>query len=245
MKKYFIVFIFVAFNFLFAQIQKDFIKPLILTAGKTDSILISDLFFAKNYNAKFLSNKNVKVEYNKKNKMIYFTPDLNFSGITTIDFSLDKEKYSLIARTKALKQFTFKFKPEKKYNKLTLFGSFNGWDRGNLPMTDVDKDGIFEATVALEPGRYEYKFFGDGEEIVDPNNPNKKPNGFGDFNSVFNVEDDNKGNLFLHIDQKNIVKEKKNEATVFSFIYENEKDGNTISDTKIIALIDNKKISSK
>ncbi|MBI5806861.1 MAG: alpha-glucosidase C-terminal domain-containing protein [Ignavibacteriales bacterium] len=245
MKKYFIVFIFVAFNFLLAQIQKDVIKPLILTAGKTDSILISDLFFAKNYNAKFLSNKNVKVEYNKKNKMIYFTPDLNFSGITTIDFSLDKEKYSLIARTKALKQFTFKFKPEKKYNKLTLFGSFNGWDRGNLPMTDVDKDGIFEATVALEPGRYEYKFFGDGEEIVDPNNPNKKPNGFGDFNSVFNVEDDNKGNLFLHIGQKNYLKEKKNEATVFSFNYENEKDGNTISDTNIIALIDNKKISSK
>lgn len=245
MKKYFIVFIFVAFNFLLAQIQKDVIKPLILTAGKTDSILISDLFFAKNYNAKFLSNKNVKVEYNKKNKMIYFTPDLNFSGITTIDFSLDKEKYSLIARTKALKQFTFKFKPEKKYNKLTLFGSFNGWDRGNLPMTDVDKDGIFEATVALEPGRYEYKFFGDGEEIVDPNNPNKKPNGFGDYNSVFNVEDDNNGNLFLHIGQKNFLKEKKNESTVFTFIYENEKDGNTISDTNIIALIDNKKISSK
>lgn len=68
MKKYFIVFMFVAFNFLVAQIQKDIIKPLILTAGKTDSILISDLFFAKNYKAKFLTNKNVKAEYNKKTK---------------------------------------------------------------------------------------------------------------------------------------------------------------------------------
>ena len=232
-------------SFIFAQIQTDIIKPIALTSGKTDSILISDLFYSKNYDVKFDKNEKVKIHYNKKSGMIKFTPNLDASGINLIDFNLGKEKYSLITRTKKLKEFTFKFKPGKNYKTLTLFGSFNGWDRGNLPMKDENGDGIFEAKVFLEPGRYEYKFFGDGEEIVDPNNPNKKPNGFGDFNSIFNVEDDSDKKIFLHVDKSEKIK-KQNEQyeNVFSFIYENQKDGNQITKQNIIALADNKKIST-
>ncbi len=232
-------------SFIFAQIQTDIIKPIALTSGKTDSILISDLFYSKNYDVKFDKNEKVKIHYNKKSGMIKFTPNLDASGIYLIDFNLGKEKYSLITRTKKLKEFTFKFKPGKNYKTLTLFGSFNGWDRGNLPMKDENGDGIFEAKVFLEPGRYEYKFFGDGEEIVDPNNPNKKPNGFGDFNSIFNVEDDSDKKIFLHVDKfEKIKKQNEQYENVFSFIYENQKDGNQITKQNIIALADNKKIST-
>lgn len=232
-------------SFIFAQIQTDIIKPIALTSGKTDSILISDLFYSKNYDVKFDKNEKVKIHYNKKSGMIKFTPNLDASGINLIDFNLGKEKYSLITRTKKLKEFTFKFKPGKNYKTLTLFGSFNGWDRGNLPMKDENGDGIFEAKVFLEPGRYEYKFFGDGEEIVDPNNPNKKPNGFGDFNSIFNVEDDSDKKIFLHVDKfEKIKKQNEQYENVFSFIYENQKDGNQITKQNIIALADNKKIST-
>ncbi|MFZ5948318.1 MAG: alpha-amylase family glycosyl hydrolase [Stygiobacter sp.] len=232
-------------SFIFAQIQTDIIKPIALTSGKTDSILISDLFYSKNYDVKFDRNEKVKIHYNKKSGMIKFTPNLDASGIYLIDFNLGKEKYSLITRTKKLKEFIFKFKPGKNYKTLTLFGSFNGWDRGNLPMKDENGDGIFEAKVFLEPGRYEYKFFGDGEEIVDPNNPNKKPNGFGDFNSIFNVEDDSDKRIFLHVDKfEKIKKQNEQYENVFSFIYENQKDGNQITKQNIIALADNKKIST-
>lgn len=232
-------------SFIFAQIQTDIIKPIALTSGKTDSILISDLFYSKNYDVKFDKNEKVKIHYNKKSGMIKFTPNLDASGIYLIDFNLGKEKYSLITRTKKLKEFIFKFKPGKNYKTLTLFGSFNGWDRGNLPMKDENGDGIFEAKVFLEPGRYEYKFFGDGEEIVDPNNPNKKPNGFGDFNSIFNVEDDSDKKIFLHVDKfEKIKKQNEQYENVFSFIYENQKDGNQITKQNIIALADNKKIST-
>lgn len=232
-------------SFIFAQIQTDIIKPIALTSGKTDSILISDLFYSKNYDVKFDKNEKVKIHYNKKSGMIKFTPNLDASGINLIDFNLGKEKYSLITRTKKLKEFTFKFKPGKNYKTLTLFGSFNGWDRGNLPMKDENGDGIFEAKVFLEPGRYEYKFFGDGEEIVDSNNPNKKPNGFGDFNSIFNVEDDSDKKIFLHVDKfEKIKKQNEQYENVFSFIYENQKDGNQITKQNIIALADNKKIST-
>ncbi|MBX3009716.1 MAG: alpha-glucosidase C-terminal domain-containing protein [Melioribacteraceae bacterium] len=215
----------------------DIIKPINLTAGKADSILVSDLFFAEEYDVRFKKNKLLDVSYNKKTGMIKFYPDLTFSGTTLLDFQLSNSTYSIPVRSQINQKFKFNYKPEKKYKSLTLFGSFNGWDRGNLPMKDEDGDGEFTAEVALEPGRYEYKFFGDGEEIVDPLNPDRKPNGMGDFNSIFNVADLNVGTHFLHIADKKISKQK----SLFSFLYENEKDGSSIKKENVIVLLNNKR----
>jgi len=40
-------------------------------------------------------------------------------------------------------------------------GTFNGWCGGCAPMTDDDGDGIWEVTIALEAGFWEYKFAAD------------------------------------------------------------------------------------
>jgi 1,4-alpha-glucan branching enzyme len=49
-------------------------------------------------------------------------------------------------------------------------GSWNGWLGGTNPMTDANSDGVWEATIALVDGSYEYKFAYDGwsasEELV-------------------------------------------------------------------------------
>ncbi len=219
--------------FLFLCIQsyaqdkiRDIIKPVNLVADRSDSLLISDMFYSNNYDLKFKENKKVKVNYNKRTGKVYFKADMNFAGMTLVDFKLAGNTYSFPVRSRVQQKFKFSYKPEKKYNKLTLFGSFNGWDRGNLPMKDENGDGVFETEVALEPGRYEYKFWGDGEEIVDPNNPEKKPNGFGDFNSLFNVANPDAGKLFLHVAGKEINKKESK----FSFIYENEPASPSASD---------------
>ncbi|MFM7728875.1 MAG: hypothetical protein ACKO7B_19405, partial [Flavobacteriales bacterium] len=41
-------------------------------------------------------------------------------------------------------------------------GSWNGWLGGTNPMTDANSDGIWEKTIALTDGSYEYKFAYDG-----------------------------------------------------------------------------------
>ena len=41
-------------------------------------------------------------------------------------------------------------------------GTFNGWCGNCTPMTDANADGVWEVTVALLPGTYEYKFSADG-----------------------------------------------------------------------------------
>ena len=238
-KKILYVILFSSISF-FAQSRiRDIIQPVNLTAGAADSMLIGDMFYSDGYNAKFLKNRFVKTVYNKKTGKIYFKPDMRFSGMTLVDFRLGDKTYSIPVRSSVRQKFKFTFKPVKKYNRITFFGSFNGWDRGNLAMKDVKGNGVYEAEIPLEPGRYEYKFFGDGEEIVDPDNPDKKPNGFGDYNSLFNVPEPKLGTLFLHIAGKTIT----GKESRFSFFYENAKDGNEIGTGNITALLNNFRIT--
>ncbi len=71
-----------------------------------------------------------------------------------------------------------------------LSGSFNGWGENAetaAAMTDADADGVWEVTIQLADGRYEYKFWVDGEWIVDPDNPETVPDCCGGVNSVLVV----------------------------------------------------------
>ncbi len=217
---------------------KDIIKPVNLIAGRTDSLLISDLFYADHYDPVFLENKNVKVIYNPGSGMVYFSAAEDFSGMTLVDFEFDDRIYSIPVRSGIQQKYRFSYKPLKEYKVLNLFGSFNGWDRGNLPMNDDDGDGIYQTEVPLEPGRYQYKFFGDGEELIDPLNNVKVPNGMGDFNSVFTVEESDTEKVFLHV---NGYSESGSNGE-FLFVYESAPSGNTLLSENVIALLDNQKL---
>ena len=69
---------------------------------------------------------------------------------------------------------------------VSLCGDFNGWSPGATSMKRQD-DGHWETTVALAPGRYQYKFVVDGEWIADPAAQNNVPNEHGSLNSVVEV----------------------------------------------------------
>jgi hypothetical protein len=72
----------------------------------------------------------------------------------------------------------------------------NDWLRGQAQtggfligqMADLDRDGIWEITVKITPGRYQYKFLVDQVTWKDdPNNPQRVDDGFGGFNSLLVV----------------------------------------------------------
>jgi glycosidase len=80
---------------------------------------------------------------------------------------------------------SFAFEPPIEAQTVTLAGEFNSWDKGAMPMSDDDRDGVWEITIELEPGRYQYKFVVNGDSwFQDPENPRAHPDGFGGFNSV-------------------------------------------------------------
>lgn len=71
---------------------------------------------------------------------------------------------------------------------LTLAGDFNGWDVSVHLMEYEPAADAWTITLALAPGRYEYKFFVDGRDWWnDPDAP-KTPNVWGSENSYVVVE---------------------------------------------------------
>lgn len=67
-----------------------------------------------------------------------------------------------------------------------LMGDFNNWNPKMHPMKS-NGNGIWNKSVVVPPGRYEYKFLVDKQWIEDPQNDKTCPNCFGTNNSIFNV----------------------------------------------------------
>jgi len=70
--------------------------------------------------------------------------------------------------------------------KVSLVGDFNKWN----PKTHLmrkDKKGLWSKTILIPPGRYEYKFFVDGEWWNDPHNDQTVLNSFGSINNVLTI----------------------------------------------------------
>ena len=76
----------------------------------------------------------------------------------------------------------------KEGSKVFLAGSFNDWDPTAKQMLDKKGDGLFVATVNLEPGAHQYKFVIDGIWCADPECTDWVHNDHGTLNSVKNVE---------------------------------------------------------
>jgi len=86
-------------------------------------------------------------------------------------------------------EVVFSFEADESVQEVMLSGSFNDWGKiePNYLMEDPDGDHVFEKTMVLDPGAYQYKFVVDGDWITDPKNPNKVDDGFGGSNSVLEV----------------------------------------------------------
>ena len=67
-----------------------------------------------------------------------------------------------------------------------ITGSFCDWSAKGLPLSRRD-DGIWEAHLALETGKHQYRFIVDGAWLPDPHNPETVPNEFGGANSMVQV----------------------------------------------------------
>jgi hypothetical protein len=75
-------------------------------------------------------------------------------------------------------------RPDSK--RVSLCGEFNGWSPDATPMKQRE-GGRWEATLALRPGRYQYKFVVDGQWLHDPTARESLPNQHGSLNSVMDV----------------------------------------------------------
>jgi len=81
-------------------------------------------------------------------------------------------------------EFKF-FAPQAK--KVTVAGSFNNWDTKELS-AKKDSKGNWIAKMSLKPGKYEYKFFVDGNWMNDPKCSGCVSNSYGTQNCIIDIK---------------------------------------------------------
>jgi len=83
------------------------------------------------------------------------------------------------------RRVTFSFETSDA-KEVVLMGNFNHWNAKKHPMKS-NGNGMWNKSVVIPPGRYEYKFLVDGQWEEDPQNDQTCLNGFGTYNNVFNL----------------------------------------------------------
>jgi len=83
------------------------------------------------------------------------------------------------------RKVTFSFEAANA-KEVILMGDFNSWNPKSHPMKPVG-DGVWNKSVILAPGQYEYKFLIDGNWREDPQNSQACSNCFGSLNSILNL----------------------------------------------------------
>jgi glycosidase len=167
---------------------QDLIPFIRLQNGVAKTIDLRDLFIADQYDITFGSNPHIRIIPKSETYEVDLVPDTSFCGLTTIPFTFQGQAFVLPVYVEKLHSMRFSYRPVKPVTQVTLFGSFNSWNRQELFMTDPEGNGTYSIVVPLAPGRYEYKFYVDGKELFDRSNPDRVPNPFGDFNSLITVE---------------------------------------------------------
>ncbi|GAA4232510.1 hypothetical protein GCM10022291_07490 [Postechiella marina] len=82
---------------------------------------------------------------------------------------------------------SFKLKGYKSAKKVILAGSFNKWHEHLFKMNKTENG--WELTLQMKPDIYQYRFIVDGNWIEDPNNTNRTPNEFNEYNSVIDIQE--------------------------------------------------------
>ncbi|MET2983966.1 hypothetical protein [Aureibaculum conchae] len=84
------------------------------------------------------------------------------------------------------KSVKFELKGYENASSVVLTGSFNNWKNKELPMKKVNEK--WQYTVTLKGGKHHYKYIVDGKWLIDPSNPVKERDEYGNINSVKMVE---------------------------------------------------------
>ncbi|HBR28670.1 MAG TPA: hypothetical protein DD734_05000 [Firmicutes bacterium] len=125
----------------------------------------------------------------------------------------------------ALGAYTFEQLPNGKFavsftypsaaSEVYLVGDFNNWENSNPDhLMEKNTEGVYEKTIELAKGTYEYKFFADGEWKSDPENPDVVP-GFGNSLAIITAGSI-KGELAIKGEMNNEVKQVNQGAIAFN-----------------------------
>lgn len=109
---------------------------------------------------------------------------MNIPHLSEVIIWLEGKPYSILARKANRELFTFTYDPQgRRHRSVAVRGEISDWTP--VPMTLID--GLWQVTLSLNPGRYQYLIVADGRDMLDPANPEKVSNNAGGYNSLVEV----------------------------------------------------------
>lgn len=105
--------------------------------------------------------------------------------LTTCTISCKDSSYTLLFKRSRKEKITFHFaETSTAYQTVSLVGQMSNWNPNLLPMQKSND--VWEITLILNPGTYQYQIVADGNWMLDPE-AESAPNGIGGMNSVLHV----------------------------------------------------------
>lgn len=156
-----------------------------LNHDETDIYLL-DYFEKASDIERVILSANVDYSFDKETAIIHVNDYNGDNPIEVLSVIYAGKQYDIpvFKSNEVAYRYTYE-SPNQKVKNIALKGNFNGWNPAATPLTKEDDS--WYADLVLEPGLYEYLVVEDGREMLDPNNPNKKDNGQGGWNSTFRV----------------------------------------------------------
>jgi len=159
-------------------------------AGEQSEINLEDYFLdaSKIDSIKVLPAFQIQLSADKKIAKIQYETDKT-PFLSEMKVWIKGTPYSLLIKKSKRLLAKFSFDPmAKKYKTVQIKGQMNDWNPAKTPLDFVD--GKYQASIWLNPGKYQYLLVVDGKEMLDPENPVSEDNNIGGKNSIAFVGND-------------------------------------------------------
>lgn len=163
----------------------DLAAPVYLNRDTT-SVLLTDYFLYPEKVKKVKASGSVKVIRSADKKEIFLIPEGPLKPMENLRLTYEGYTYDIPLIRSGKQAISYVFDPKgKKYSKVQLAGEMNAWNPENTSLEW--KDGVWQTTLYLAPGQYQYLLVVDGQKRLDPANKQKIDNNIGGFNSLLEI----------------------------------------------------------
>lgn len=163
-------------------------SPIELSTSTT-TVYLEDYFPNPSIITKVEADEELQLVHHPKKNTLLLTPKNGFPPLGIITIWIDKITYAILVKRTRKTSHILYFDPNRTYyDSVSLAGEMNNWsvEAGTM----FFRKGKWQISFELNPGRYAYQLVVDGTWMLDPENPEKKANNLGGYNSVLSIGED-------------------------------------------------------
>ena len=167
----------------------------------TSSIHLEDFFINPSEIDSFSFESEARLIISDDRKILKIIATEDLPQMMELKSWIDTVPYSIPVKKSEKIRLGITFDPgNQDYEKVQIAGEMNGWNPGEHAFER--KNGNWQKTLLLNPGKYQYQLVVDGQWILDPANPDSVDNNQGGYNSVLQAgPEDATGAPVLYTDQ--------------------------------------------